>query len=156
MAIDYFGRTAAATKRDAEFPFMEYIPKTRPATIAQDVAAAVAYLRSPAGGSCRSVFTVGFCFGGSNSWMQTAEGHGVAGAIGFYGNPGPNMADRSPGPLARVGDFKAPILALIAGADARGSAMRWSRPIRKTRWSCIPGRRIASLTEAMNSIRTSA
>jgi len=118
VAIDYFGRTAGAAKRDAEFPFMEHIPKTRPATIAQDVAAAAAYLRSPAGGSCRSVFTVGFCFGGSNSWMQTAEGHGVAGAIGFYGNPGPNMADRSPGPLARVGDFKAPILALIAGADA--------------------------------------
>jgi len=107
VAIDYFGRTAGAAKRDAEFPFMEHISKTRSVTIAQDVAAAVAYLRSPAGGSCRSVFTVGFCFGGSNSWMQTADGHGLAGVIGFYGNPGPNMADRSPGPLARVGDFKA-------------------------------------------------
>ena len=69
--------------------------KTRGATIAQDVSVAVAYLRSPAGGSCRSVFTVGFCFGGSTSWMQAAEGHGLAGAIGFYGGPGPNMADGS-------------------------------------------------------------
>ncbi|HZQ35896.1 MAG TPA: dienelactone hydrolase family protein, partial [Dehalococcoidia bacterium] len=118
VAIDYFGRTAGVSKRDADFPFMEHIPKTTPAGIAQDVAAAVAYLRSPAGGGCSAVFTVGFCFGGSASWLQAAEGHGLAGAIGFYGGPGPSMVDRSPGPLARLGEFKAPILALIAGADA--------------------------------------
>ncbi|MHB8578042.1 MAG: dienelactone hydrolase family protein [Dehalococcoidia bacterium] len=118
VAIDYFGRTAGAAKRDAEFPFMEHIPKTRAATISQDVAAAAAYLRSPAGGSCRAVFTVGFCFGGSNSWLQAAEEHGLAGAIGFYGGPGPSLADGSPGPLARIGELQAPILALIAGADS--------------------------------------
>src|SRR5207248_9770231 len=65
VAIDYFGRTAGVDKRDADFPFMDHIPKTRAATIAQDVAAAVEYLRSPAGGACRAVFTVGFCFGGA-------------------------------------------------------------------------------------------
>lgn len=118
VAIDYFGRSAGVSKRDAEFPFMEHIPKTTPTCIAQDVAAAAAYLRSPAGGSCSALFTVGFCFGGSASWLQAAEGHGLAGAIGFYGGPGPSMVDRSPGPLARLGEFKAPILALIAGADA--------------------------------------
>ncbi len=118
VAIDYFGRTAGVSKRDADFPFMEHIPKTTPAGIAQDVAAAVAYLRSPAGGACSAIFTVGFCFGGSASWLQAAENHGLVGAIGFYGGPGPSMVDRSPGPLARLAEFKAPILALIAGADA--------------------------------------
>ena len=34
---------------------------------------------------CTSVFTVGFCFGGRNSWLAAASGHGLAGAIGFYG-----------------------------------------------------------------------
>ena len=118
VAIDYFGRTAGVSKRDAEFPFMEHIPRTRPAAIAQDVAAAIAYLRSAAGGSCRDVFTVGFCFGGSTSWLQAGAQPGLAGAIGFYGGPGPNMADGSPGPAAQLPEFKAPILALIAGGDA--------------------------------------
>ena len=117
IAIDYFGRTAGVAKRDAEFPYMEHIPQTRPEQIASDVAAAIAYLRSPAGGSCRDIFTVGFCFGGSNSWLQAEFQPGLAGAIGFYGGPGPNR-DGTPGPAGRLADFKAPILALIAGADA--------------------------------------
>ena len=74
LTIDYFGRTAGVAKRDADFPFMEHIPKTTAPTIAADVAAAAAYLRGAAGGSCRSLFTVGFCFGGSNSWLQAASG----------------------------------------------------------------------------------
>jgi carboxymethylenebutenolidase len=51
-----------------------------------DVRAAVEYLRSPAGGSCTEIFTVGFCFGGRCSWLAAAGGHGLAGAIGFYGS----------------------------------------------------------------------
>ena len=69
VAIDYFGRTAGVSKRnDPDFNFMEHVMQTRPANVAADTAAAVAFLRSPAGGACTSVFTVGFCFGGSNSW----------------------------------------------------------------------------------------
>src|SRR5205807_2962012 len=73
-------------------------------------AAAVAHLRK----SCRSIFTVGFCFGGRNSWLAAAGGHGLAGAVGFYGHP----ADRdSPGPVSRAGEMTSPILALQAGDD---------------------------------------
>jgi carboxymethylenebutenolidase len=61
------------------------------------------------GGSVRSVFTVGFCFGGSNSWRQSATQPGLAGAIGFYGRP-----SRVQDVIARM---KAPLLLLIAGAD---------------------------------------
>lgn len=117
VTIDYFGRTAGVSKRDAEFPWMEHVRQTKAEQIVDDVAAAVEYLRSPAGGSATSIFTVGFCFGGSNSWLQAAGGHGLAGAIGFYGRPGPSFADNSPGPIDRAPDMKAPILGLMGGAD---------------------------------------
>ena len=67
-----------------------------------------------AGDTCTCV---GFCFGGSNSWLQAAGGHNLAGAIGFYGRPGPSFADNSPGPADRVSELKAPILGLMGGAD---------------------------------------
>ena len=118
VAIDYFGRTAGVSKRDADFAFMEQVMQTRQPTIADDTRAAVEFLRSPAGGSCTSVFTVGFCFGGSNSWNQAAEGHGLACAIGFYGRPGAGFADQMPGPEAKVNEMKAPILGLMGGGDA--------------------------------------
>jgi carboxymethylenebutenolidase len=76
----------------------------------------VAWLRSPAGGSCTSVFTVGFCFGGRNSWLAAAGGHGLAGAIGFYGGPGERNGQ--PGPTQLASRIEAPILALQAGDDA--------------------------------------
>jgi len=109
VAIDYFGRTAGDGPRDESFEFRPYVDKTAPGEINADVAAAVAWLRSSDGGSVRAVFTVGFCFGGAQSWRQSAGGHGLAGAIGFYGVP------------ARVRDvvpqMEAPLLMLIAGAD---------------------------------------
>ena len=63
----------------------------------------------------RSIFTVGFCFGGRSSWLAAASGHGLAGAIGFYGRPGER--DGVPGAAERAAELEAPILALQAGAD---------------------------------------
>ncbi len=116
VAIDYFGRTAGIGKRDETFPYREHVAQTTPADIQHDVAAAVAHLRSPAGGSCRAVFSVGFCFGGRHSWLAAAAGHGLAGAIGFYGRPGVG-SDGSPGAAQRARELEAPILALMAGDD---------------------------------------
>ncbi|CAN5251724.1 hypothetical protein BH20ACT13_BH20ACT13_08470 [soil metagenome] len=62
------------------------------------------------------MFTVGFCFRGRHSWLCAAGGHSLAGAIGFYGGLGP-FRDGSPGPLQRVGEIAAPILALMGGDD---------------------------------------
>jgi carboxymethylenebutenolidase len=62
------------------------------------------------------VFTVGFCFGGRHSWLAAAAGHGLAGAIGFYGRPGVGR-DGSLGPTQRAAELEAPILALMGGAD---------------------------------------
>jgi carboxymethylenebutenolidase len=115
VAFDYFGRTAGVSKRDEEFPYMEHVAQTTPAGIQQDTRAAAEFLRSPAGGGCTTVFTVGFCFGGRNAWLSTAGGHGLAGAIGFYGSTGERNG--APGPTQRAAEFEAPILALQAGDD---------------------------------------
>jgi carboxymethylenebutenolidase len=105
VAIDYFGRTAGVAKRDDDFSYREHVEQTTPQGIQSDVRAAVDYLR---GTGCRSLFTVGFCFGGSNSWNAAASGHGLAGAIGFYGRPGR---------VENVAAIAAPILALMGGDD---------------------------------------
>jgi carboxymethylenebutenolidase len=115
LAIDYFGRSAGVAKRDDHFEYAEHVKQTTPASVQADVAAAVAYLRSPAGGSRSDVFTVGFCFGGRQSWLAAAGEHGLAGAIGFYGMPGAREGD--PGPIGAVERMGAPILALQGGAD---------------------------------------
>src|SRR2546425_6152308 len=61
VAIDYFGRTAGVAKRGDDFEYQEHREQTTPAGVQADIAAAVDYLRSH---GARSVFTVGFCFGG--------------------------------------------------------------------------------------------
>ena len=106
IAIDYFGRTAGVGKRGEDFEYREHVEKTEPETIRADVTAAVAELRSR---GCKSIFTVGFCMGGRESWLAAADGHGLAGAVGFYGRP--------TAVIERVGEIQAPILALQAGAD---------------------------------------
>src|SRR5881392_3318206 len=83
VAFDYFGRTAGIEKRENDWDYMAEVAKTTPETIQLDVAASIAWLRER---GVSSVFTVGFCFGGRNSWLAAASGHGLAGAIGFYGS----------------------------------------------------------------------
>jgi carboxymethylenebutenolidase len=112
IAFDYFGRTAAVGKRADDFEYMDHARRTTPEGIQADVAAAVAHLRP----SCDAVFTLGFCLGGRHSWLAAAGGHGLAGAIGFYGRPGEG-SDGSPGPTQRAGELEAPVLALMGGAD---------------------------------------
>jgi carboxymethylenebutenolidase len=112
LAFDYFGRTAGAAKRGDDFEYMEHVAQTTPEGIQADVAAAVERLRRL---GCRFVFTVGFCMGGRQSWFAAAGGHGLAGAVGFYGMPAER--DGQPGPTQRAAEIEAPILALQAGAD---------------------------------------
>jgi carboxymethylenebutenolidase len=105
VAFDYYGRTAGAEKRGEDFEWQPHREQTTPEGIQADVAACVAYLR---GDGATSVLTVGFCMGGAHSWLAAAAGHGLAGAVGFYGRP----------PVADAPRMAAPILALQAGADA--------------------------------------
>ena len=112
VAIDYFGRTAGSAKRDDDFEYQPHVAETTQDGIQADIRAAVEHLRPLS----RAIFTVGFCFGGRNSWLAAAAGHGLAGAVGFYGNPG-DRDDGLPGPTRQAAQIDAPILALQAGDD---------------------------------------
>ena len=118
LAFDYFGRTAGIEKRGEEFVYRPHVEAVTPEQIQLDVAAAVEHLRSL---GVESVFTVGFCMGGRQSWLAAADGHGLAGAVGFYGRPGESQ-DGQPGPAQLASKMVAPILALQAGADANITA----------------------------------
>ena len=112
LVFDYFGRTAGVEKRGDDFEYMPHVQQTTPENVQTDVAASVARLRAA---GCTSIFTVGFCMGGRHSWFAAAAGHGLAGAVGFYGMPGERNG--LPGPTQRADELTAPILALQAGAD---------------------------------------
>jgi carboxymethylenebutenolidase len=118
LAFDYFGRTAGAEKRGEHFEYSPHVEAVTPEEIQTDVAAAVTDLRSL---GATSVITVGFCMGGRVSWLSAANGHGLAGAIGFYGRPGESR-DGLPGPTQLAAQIEAPILALQAGDDANITA----------------------------------
>src|SRR2546429_9357773 len=87
VVVDYIDRSAGMSERPENFDLRAAIGKTTNEGIAADVAAGIAYLRSPAGGGVESVFTVGFCFGGAQAWRQSAAPPGLSGAIGFFGVP---------------------------------------------------------------------
>jgi carboxymethylenebutenolidase len=74
-------------------------------------------VRSTRGGGAEDVFTVGFCFGGRNSFNQAAEGHGLAGVIGFYGRVAPGDAGDPNAPTIRAATYACPVLGLFGGAD---------------------------------------
>jgi carboxymethylenebutenolidase len=112
VAIDYFGRTAgvAATgTREEDFDWQTHIPQTTPAGVDADTTAGIEYLRSRTEPTL-PVITVGFCFGGSHAWRQSAGDLDLAGSAGFYGRP------------SMVGEAAAaahkPVVMIIAGADA--------------------------------------
>src|SRR5215471_1256289 len=109
VAIDYFTRTAGSGDRSDSFEYMPHLAQSTPEVVAMDVAAAVEYLRSEDGGAVKSVFTVGFCYGGSNSWSQSALNPELNGCIGFYGRP--MRAE------AYIPTMKSPLLIMVAGAD---------------------------------------
>ncbi|MGI8518884.1 MAG: dienelactone hydrolase family protein [Acidimicrobiia bacterium] len=115
VTIDYFGRTAGREPRGEDFPFRDHVEKTTFEGVRLDVAAAVARLRETS--KDRRIFTIGFCFGGSNSWHQGANGHGLAGAIGFYGVPGRAWPPGAPTSIVAAAEMTCPVLALIGGDD---------------------------------------
>ncbi len=114
LAIDYFGRTAGVGVRNESFDYMPHVKLTTHAGVRADAAAGVAHLRTLA---AVPVFTVGFCFGGSNSWHQAANGLGLAGAIGFYGHPDREFPVGSRPLVERAGEIGCPILGLMGGDD---------------------------------------
>jgi carboxymethylenebutenolidase len=112
LAIDYFGRTAGTGKRDDDFEYGPHVEQTTDDGVQADTRAAVEHLR---GLGAAQVVSVGFCFGGRASWVAAASGHGLAGAVGFYGSPTRRRGGASV--IERVDRIDCPILALQAGDD---------------------------------------
>lgn len=114
VAIDYFGRTAGTTERGDDFEYRPHVDQVDPADVEADTAAAMARLRTQHGAG--PVFTVGFCFGGSQSWRLSASDLDLSGVIGFYGRPSlvEDVLDR----------LHLPMLLLVAGADVATSPER--------------------------------
>src|SRR5919201_6722575 len=71
IAIDYFGRTAGTGERGEDFEYMPHVAETRPERVQADVAAAIDELRERGGASAFA--TVGFCFGGSHSFLAATN-----------------------------------------------------------------------------------
>jgi carboxymethylenebutenolidase len=118
VAIDFFARTAPSDDRGESFDFMSHVPQTTPPNLQADIAAAAAHLRGAAGGQVRTLFSVGFCFGGALSYLQAASALGYGGVIGFYGWPlGLSRWPDRPKPIDAVGRYTCPVLSLFGGAD---------------------------------------
>jgi carboxymethylenebutenolidase len=115
IALDYFGRTAGLGPRDEEFEYMPHVRQTRPATVQADAIAALTALRAHTGAT--TACTVGFCFGGTQSFLaSTNPALDLDGAVGFYGSLNPERWGDE-GPIARAGDMHGPLLGLYGGAD---------------------------------------
>jgi len=116
IVIDYFGRTAGLGPRDADFDFWPEVTKTNVAHVQLDIAAAIDALRERTAVS--SVVTVGFCFGGMQSFLAaTNPDLGLDGVVGFYAGLSTQERFGFPGPLERVDEIAGPLLGLFGGAD---------------------------------------
>jgi len=117
IAFDYYGRTAGLGPRDDQFDFMPHREQVNlhHDQALEDLAAAAMALRERTG--VRKVVPVGFCFGGSLSFVAGASPElDLAGVAGLYG-----VLDRSRfdgrGVLTRAAETRRSVLGLFGGAD---------------------------------------
>jgi carboxymethylenebutenolidase len=116
-AIDYFGRTAGTGERGEDFDAWPHVMETRVDQIQADAQAAIAALRERAGDPDLPVVTVGFCFGGTQSFLAAPnEALALAGAVGFYGGLDTSRFGIE-SPLDAAARARCPVLGLFGGAD---------------------------------------
>jgi carboxymethylenebutenolidase len=115
VAIDYFGRTAGISSRDESFDFWPHVQQIQLQTFFADVTAALAYLRTGAGAN-QPTFTVGFCMGGTLSFITGTKDFSLAGVIGFYAGMSRNFGGAGT-LLEQAAHIRYPALGLFGGAD---------------------------------------
>lgn len=115
IAFDYFGRTAGVGERGEDFEYMPHVMQTRPELIQADAAAAIAALRERTG--AQAVVSVGFCFGGAQSFLAGTNAElGLDAEVGFYAGLDLSRFG-AVGPLERAAEIRGPLLGLFGGAD---------------------------------------
>jgi carboxymethylenebutenolidase len=115
IAIDYFGRTAGTGERDGDWDYMPHVDQTRLAQVQADADAARAAVVERTGAT--SFVTVGFCYGGSHSFLAgTSQELMLDGVVGFYGRLSGGRAGMPP-VIDVAGQIRCPVLGLFGGAD---------------------------------------
>src|SRR4051812_25588205 len=115
IALDYYGRTAGLAPRGDDFDYTPHRERVKLEQATEDIQAAIAALGVHTEAS--ELATVGFCFGGSLSFVSaTNPDLGLARAVGLYGVlDASRFNDR--GPLAQARETRIPVLGLFGGAD---------------------------------------
>ena len=117
IAFDFYGRTAGPGPRGEDFdygPHREQVNQHLDQAL-QDLSATGAALRERT--SAGNVVSVGFCFGGSMSFVAGAHPEvDLAAVIGFYGVIDPARF-AGQGVLAQAQHISRPVLGLFGGAD---------------------------------------
>jgi carboxymethylenebutenolidase len=114
IAIDFFGRTAGVGERGEEFDYKPHVEQTSVEGVQADTAAAIAALRDRTGVS--SVVVVGFCFGGTHSFLAATNPElELDGVVGFYGSL--SARPMRPSPIPTAAETRCPVLGLFGGAD---------------------------------------
>jgi carboxymethylenebutenolidase len=115
IAFDYYGRTAGLGPRGDEFDYGPHREQVKLEQALDDLAATAAELRRRTGAS--PPVTVGFCFGGSLSFVAGASPDlDLTGVVGLYGVLDASRFDGR-GVLTQAADIERPVLGLFGGAD---------------------------------------
>jgi carboxymethylenebutenolidase len=117
VALDLFGRTAGTARRGEGFEHEPHVMQLTTQGVMDDVAAAVAHLRSAERRTPDRLYTTGFCLGGRISFLQAGAGLGLDGVMGLYGWPAGPHRTRLPSPADEAPRFACPVLAIYGGAD---------------------------------------
>ena len=117
VALDLFGRTAGTTPRGEGFEHEPHVMQLTTQGVMDDVAAAVAHLRSAGARAPERLYTTGFCLGGRISFLQAGAGLGLDGVMGLYGWPSGPHRTGLPSPAEEAPRFACPVLAIYGGAD---------------------------------------
>ena len=102
IAFDYFGRTAGVGQRGDDFDYMTHVAQTRPEQIQADAKAALDALRERTG--VRGAITVGFCFGGAQSFYAAASRDLALDPDAVVAGPDDGHLERIPQPSVAPGD----------------------------------------------------
>jgi carboxymethylenebutenolidase len=115
IAFDYYGRTAGPGPRNDDFDYAPHRQQVKLDDALADIGAAAGELRRRT--AAETIATVGFCFGGSLSFVAATHTNlELAGVVGFYGVLDVDRFDGH-GVLTQADRTRLPLLGLFGGAD---------------------------------------
>lgn len=114
ISWDYFGRTAGLTARDDSFEFMPHVQQLTLEGIFGDLQAALAHLRQNS--ADLPTFVLGFCLGGTLSFISGTQDFDLDGVVGFYAGMSRNFGGAGT-LLDHTPSIKVPALGLFGGDD---------------------------------------